>query len=224
MFRLIIYLILILVVQSACNRNAIEVNSLVCSKCSDKTYCKTLIKCGAQYFNGFYERRINDSLSLDKILSCTIEEAKKGNRKAHKLLYDYFQKRYNYYLEANYPASAIADFYYTREVEIFSEMRGVDIFELALEFAKDTKCIDHGDMAGGGNLGISVIEYIINPMIKSVGGKGSMGMYLYVDNYKNSSIRGTSTDPCIRSHEVNYGELIKAYKEGKIVLKKYGED
>ena len=61
-------------------------------------------------------------------------------------------------------------------------------------------------------------------MIKSVGGAGPLEMYLYVDNYKNRTIKATSLDPCQRAHEVVYKELVKAYREGKIVLKKYGEE
>ena len=61
-------------------------------------------------------------------------------------------------------------------------------------------------------------------MIKSVDGYADLDDYLLVNNKKNRSCKWiVSKEYDIGEYEFYFCELTKAYKEGKIVLKKYGE-
>jgi hypothetical protein len=115
---------------------------------------------------------------------------------------------------------------YEPEAKAFARLRGEEAFELAMQYASETKCIhvEHDPSKFGGNIGLNVIKYIISPMIKSVDGEPSLDAYLTVNNGINKTVKPSSTDECKRDHEVLYKELVKAYKEGKIVLKQYGEE
>ncbi len=215
------YICLFAIILISCRTTNKKYNNL---NCDNYKSCNAVYSCYKSYFEIENAVYINDSININDLLLCTIKLAQSGNKDAHKTLLDYYKKSKQYYIKANVLPSNICKYYYLSAPKVFSKLRGKEAFELALEFAEKTDCIDTDDVVGGGNLGLNVIEYIIDPMIKSVGGEMNMRGYLNVDNYKNRSIKPTSSDPCQRAHEFTYGELVKAYKEGKILLKKYGED
>ncbi len=188
--------------------------------CSKQEECIAILNC---YKDKIDINTFTKQVYFQKVYQCMLNKAE-TSKIGQDLFIAFLNTEYNELIRQNGNPSEIAEIWYNPLPMAFSKLRGKEAFEISLKFASQTKCTDTGDVVGGGNLGLNVIEYIVNPMIKSVGGYPDLSGYLSLDNHKNRSIKPTSSDPCERAHEVGYGELIKAYKEGKIVLKKYGED
>ena len=217
------YIFILCIIQLGCKTatkfNDDNTNSEKLIKCNYKgNNCDSIFYCYQNYFysNPIAYDTFSKKVDLSTLMSCAKNLMKAGDIKGKNALINYYSNLFKQ------DGADVMNYY--NFIQTFKGMIDQEVFDLAMLYASKTKCHSSDVIwEGDGNIGINVIEYIINPMIKSVGGEFDMSMYLYVDNYKNRSVKPTSSDPCIASHEVNYGELIKAYKEGKIVLKKYGD-
>jgi hypothetical protein len=191
------------------------------SSCIEKFDCyKNKLNSPYSHFNPNSTTKIYDNL-----LICTAQLAHNGKKEAQKSLFKFYKIQKIMYEKYNSNLCEIAEVTSAPIVTSFSKLRGKEAFELALEYAKNTTCREPNDYINEGNYGLNVIIYIINPMIKSVK-KGYQQEMLYsnFDFDENVNTKPWDVKYCERIHREAYDKLIKAYKEGKIVLKKYGEN
>ena len=209
------------------HNNIIESKKVI--MCNENSSCLEILECcdGIQLKgveNG--KDKFSSECSKKHFLSCAVLQAQKGNIEMHGKLIDFYQMTYENWLNDERNPALIFSESYSYTTQVFGAMRGEDAFSLALKFAAKNeqyhdghgKCID---------VGLVVIENILFPMIKSVGKFPSLSAYLFSDNKSNATYMEYFEDfstPCSES-DYNFFilELTKAWNEGIIDLKGYGE-
>lgn len=197
--------------------------------CNENMSCFDFFQCSKELLKkGKYQYRYSDSIASRQLLLCASQLASEGNKDAHKYLITYFtvrklnqQNNPDRYLQnpANFASSEK-----NPEVLAFSKLRGKDAFELALEYIKTCVCrpFQGLDVAFPSEETFTIIDHIISPMISSIDGQKWLDKYfaqMSINRFQESFFKS----PLKEQHALQYNALLKAYKEGKIVLKKYGE-
>ncbi|MBK9736296.1 MAG: hypothetical protein IPO92_15575 [Saprospiraceae bacterium] len=210
--------------------------SMASNPCQPNGSCEDKLVCHKSFFqDGWYIPKTADTIYYtynkdgtiseittirDILWRCAESEVSKGSLKAHHIVLPYYKNEAERLKSKNEIPSMLAYEFYDIKVRIFGALRGKDAFELALMYASETKEIPWSDYNHGGNTGLNVITYIINPMIKSVGGYDNLSEYLRIDKKKNRSCKWIVSRPNeIGDYEFYYCEIKKAYAEGKIILK-----
>jgi hypothetical protein len=198
--------------------------------CHEKMSCLELFQCSKHLLKKVkYDYRFSDSIASRQLLFCTGQLASEGNKEAHKYLINYFKvKNLNHQQNPDkyqQNPAIFASSIKSPEVIAFSKLRGKEAFELALEYVETCVCkpfIKHSDETFPIEETFTIIDHIISPMISSIGDQKSLEKYftqMSINRFQESFFKS----PLKEQHALQYNALLKAYKEGKIVFKKYGE-
>lgn len=212
--------------------SATNVNNVnrIGEKCSETMPCLELFQCSKQLLRkGRYQYKFSDSIASRQLLICTSQLASEGNKDAHKYLIDYFKAKKafhdSHYDRYQQNPSIFASSEKSPEVLAFSKLRGKEAFELALSYIETCVCrpfIKNSDEVYPSEETFTIIDNIIAPMISSIGDQKWLDNY-FTQNSINRFQDSFFKSPLKEQHALQYNALLKAYKEGKIVLKKYGE-
>lgn len=217
-----------LILNISCSSKVVRAEGIT-EPCTDKLPCMELFDCSKQLLKkGEYRYRFSDSIASRQLLLCTGQLASEGNKEAHKYLIEYFNVKkafhVNHHDRYQQNPAIFASSLNSPEVVAFSKLRGTEAFELALAYIERCVCrpfIKNSDETYPSEETYTIIDYIIDPMIKTIDGKNRLYLYFNLKpELISTPIKGVSGKI---EHEYKYNALKKAYNEGKIILKKYGE-
>jgi hypothetical protein len=229
--NLLVYLVISLIFNYSCSIIKSKKTVRINLECNEKMACTDLFNCSKILLKkGKYQHSFSDSVSSRQLLLCASQMASDGNNEAHKYLIEFFKvMKLNYKTNTDRYKNNPAIFAETKVspmVIAFSKLRGTDAFELALEYINKCVCrpfVPNSDETYPSEETSTIIDFVISPMIKSIDDQKWLSSYfskMSIDRFQDSFSKFSPEE----RHALQYNALIKAYKDGKIVLKKYGEE
>ena len=185
-------------------------------ECPTNNECSTTYEC---YHDILKHKDYIYNHKLNKLIDCSIALAKQGDIEVEKSLVEYFENVY-VFLRESIENDGVSNSLFDTELK---QLRSPEAFEVAMKYARHGQWNDHYDDIVPYHSGVSYIESTIAPMIKTIDGK-SYDQYF---NYHEMFFKGyecTDAESCQKMHDYIWNSLNDAWKEGKIVLKKYGEE